>query len=135
MKQIRTLFLAIAFLFCLYILIYQTEWLGIVLFEKLQFPLGTLISWFMIVDLNYFVYSIFPFEIQSNSMRIMKKSIKAFSIISIFWGVFSYLLAGNWQWSFNNMTYFIIWIIITFIFVVYPLVVTVFLVFKRILKN
>lgn len=135
MKQIKPTIIAFAFLFCLYILFFQAEWLGMLIIKNPEFPLGTLISCFMIIDLSYLVYSIFPVKINSKSTRNMKISMKAFFILSIFWGLFSYLLSGNWKCSFQNINNFYVWVILTFVFVLFPLSVLVFLIFRIFLKK
>lgn len=125
----------ILFFFCLYILFFQPEWLGIILSEKLQFPLGTMISWFMIIDFTYFAYYLFPSNFNTQWARKSRKILKYFILFGYLWGVFSYLLAGNWSWVFTNQVNFLIWALITSILIICPLVFVLILIFKKMLKR
>ena len=135
MKQIKPTIFAIAFLFCLYILFFQTEWLGILIIENPEFPLGTLISWFMIIDFTYFVYSLFPTNFNTQWARKSRKILKVFILFGFLWGVFSYILAGNWNWVFTSRVNFLIWVLMTSLLIICPLVFVLILIFKKILKK
>ena len=132
MKQLKSIVLLTAFLFGVYIFIFHPEWMGIILIHKPVFPLGTLISWFVVADFSYFVYSILPSNTQTKWERNLKKIMKVFVFLSFFWGVFSYFLAGNWTWSFHNRIYFLIWLIISALFIFSPLIVLVVIIVRKV---
>ena len=120
---------------CLYILFFEPEWLGINLFKKSAFPLGTLISWFIIFDFSLLVYWLLPKKITMKSGKIYKILSQFLIVISFFWGVLSYILCGNWSWNFDNKNHFYTWIISTAILIFAQLFLLFILIFKRIFKK
>lgn len=130
--KLRSVISFLLFILCLYILFFQTSWLGILLIKNPEFPLGSLISWFMIADLAYFVKSVSPAELKFKSVKSYRSIINGILVLSIFWGVFSFALSGNWKWVFTDMTNFIIWAVFSTVLVVLNLVIVLILITKKI---
>ncbi|MEZ5104743.1 MAG: hypothetical protein R2757_09630 [Draconibacterium sp.] len=131
MKKISSIISLLVFLLGLYILFFQSGWLVISLSSKAEFPLGTLVSWGMIIAFSYFVYSVFPSDIVTKSGKRYLMLAKVFLFTGVFWGIISFLLSGNWNWSFHHMPLFFIWTAITLLQILVPFLILVILIFKR----
>ena len=111
MKQIKFLLLPVILIFNFYILFFQTEWLGISLFENPPFPLGTLISWVSMAILPLIVFQILTLKNRHDFERRTLILLKVIISLGIAWGIVSWILSGNWTFNFANKKYFIIWIL------------------------
>ncbi|HPF51045.1 MAG TPA: hypothetical protein PK335_05695 [Draconibacterium sp.] len=97
-------------------------------------PLGTFIAWFAVLFYAMFWYYFFPERMDSKFFRILKRLKNTHFILAILWGFFSALLAGNWQFSFQNrQIQFKFWIIFTGFLVVTPLLVLVIFGIRRLI--
>ena len=131
MKRFKTIFFAVILFCCGYILFFQPEWLGIVLIRKPVVPLGTLISWVLIADYALLVNALNPFQNQIKWNKKFGIIMKIYISLSMLWGVISFLLSGNWLWSFQHQLNFLFWILFTGILVVFPFPVFVLLIFRN----
>lgn len=130
--KLKSVISLLLFLFCFYILFFQPSWLGILLIKNPEFPFGSLISWFIIADLAYFVKSVFSPELKLKQDKKYHIVINGIFVLSIFWGVFSFFLSGNWKWVFSDMTSFIIWAVFSIVLVVLNLILVFILIIKKI---
>lgn len=135
MKQFKIVVLVVILLGCGYVLFFQHEWLGIVLVQKPVVPLGTLISWLLITDYALLVNSFHPFHTQIKLNQKFGLMMKIYVSLSMLWGISSYLLSGNWLWSFQNETKFVIWILYTALLVLFPLIVFMIYLVKKVFRN
>lgn len=111
MKLISFFLLPLLFVFNLYILFFQAEWLGIAILENPPLPLGTIVSWISIFILPLFIYQVLPLKKETGFEKRAKTFLKVIVISAAAWGIISWLLSGNWTFNFANKTYFMIWIL------------------------
>ena len=94
------------------------------LIGQIHFPFGTLISWSMLVAYAYLTRSFFAGKPSGNIRRTARKILSANFILAIAWGIISFLLSGNWSFSFQNAPLnFTFWTVITGTILISPLVV------------
>lgn len=134
MKYIKFGLLPLLLLVSLYVLFFQPGILGISIVENGEFPLGTLISWLIVFLFSLFFYLIISVESKNIFGRISNVLLVFNVLIGAFWGLFSFLLAGNWNFVFNDNLAFYTWIGCTLLVFFIPLMVALVLGFWR-LKN
>ncbi|RIJ45946.1 hypothetical protein D1614_20720 [Maribellus luteus] len=94
------------------------------LIGQIHFPFGTLISWSMLVAYAYLTRSFVAGEPSGNIRRTARKILSANLILAIAWGIISFLLSGNWSFSFQNAPLnFTLWTAITGTILIFPLFV------------
>ncbi|QGY45514.1 hypothetical protein GM418_18110 [Maribellus comscasis] len=135
MKLLRFILLFTVLGGCLYVLFFQPELLGINLSKNSDFPLGSLVSWFIIITFVLFVYLVLPAESKTKSDKKYKTISAVFILISALWGVFSRILAGNWSWVFNDMRNFYVWVLFTTILILVPSAIFIVHIFRRIFRK
>lgn len=108
------------------ILLFKSEWLGLSLFDSLSFPLGTIISWFTLILFSLVVYQFACLKRINKFEKYLKILLRVCVIISLFWGVVSFLLSGNWAFNFRNEGSFYIWIFYTGVIVFVPILVLLY---------
>jgi hypothetical protein len=134
MKKIKLLVLVI-FVACLFILFFKSEWLVFALLIKPAVPLGTLIFWLLLVSYSLLLNSLLPDNSGIRVIKISKCLLNYLLYLSIFWGIFSYLLSGNWAFNFTNKINFTIWIIYTALIIISPFVVLIYIYIRRIISR
>lgn len=103
--------------------------------KNANLPLGTPISWILIIGFSLLVYSVFPTDTLTRTGKKLKILSKALVVISFLWGAISYLLSGNWSWNFNKVSHFYIWVIFTLFLLLTQFTVLCTWAFKRIFKK
>lgn len=135
MKFLKFGFLPALILVFVYILFFQAELLGISLNKNSSFPLGTVISWLIVFLYSLFFYVILPLK----KKNLLQKTAKIILMLNVFpgavWGVLSYFLAGNWNFIFEDKTAFNIWIGITLIVFLIPLLVGISLGIDKVIRK
>lgn len=100
------------------------EMLTYELIGQIHFPFGTLISWSMLVAYAYLTRSFSARKPSGNFQRVARRILNANFILAIAWGIISFLLSGNWSFSFQNAPLnFAFWTAITGTILILPLVV------------
>jgi len=89
-------------------------------------PFGTLISWIGICAYALLFYFILPSASKLPMVKRFKKLLFFNVIFATLWGVFSFFLSGNWAFTFENVNLFYLWITITALMVLMP-VISVFI--------
>ena len=120
MKRLTKFIIPVLFLAALYILFFQSEWLGIIIINNPPVPLGTFISWALIFLFSMFMVQNIALNHDAFFDRILKKVLNANLIMAVLWGFVSYFLSGNWTFTFRNMTCFKIWVIYTAVIFLLP---------------
>ena len=100
------------------------EMLTYELIGQIHFPFGTLISWSMLVAYACLSRSFVAGEHSGIIWRRAKKILNFNFILAIAWAIISFLLSGNWSFSFQNAPLnFAFWTAITGTILILPLVV------------
>ena len=120
MKKVRNIVLILIFLTVLSVIIFWPGVLGISLNNRYSFPLGTLISWAGLIAFTLFFYLVFPKQRQIRMAFIFKNFLLFNFFLSLFWGIISFVFAGNWSFSFQNNSMFVVWIILTLVIIFFP---------------
>jgi hypothetical protein len=120
MKRLNKFIIPLLFLAALYILIFQAQWLGIIVIKNPLVPLGTFISWALILLFSLFMFQNIALTHDVLFERILKTILIANLIMAVLWGFVSFFLSGNWTFNFQNMTGFKIWIIYTAVIFLLP---------------
>lgn len=116
MKRLTKFIIPVLFLAALYILFFKPEWLGIIIINNPSVPLGTFISWALILLFSMFMVQ----NIALNHDTLFERILKANLIMAVLWGFVSYFLSGNWTFTFREMTCFKIWVIYTAVIFLLP---------------
>lgn len=103
--------------------------------KKTIFPLGTLVSWFIIIGFSLLAFFVFPAETRTQTGKKYKTLSKVLVVISFLWGVVSYILSGNWSWNFKNMSHFYGWVLFTSALLLTQIIVLLLFFFKKIFKK
>lgn len=106
----------------------------------IQFPLGTIISWSLLAAYAFILRSLVSNNPDKKSHAIARKILFGNIILAISWGLISFFLSGNWAFAFQNSRQnFNIWIGITSLILLLPLVVffvlAVYRLFARIVRR
>ena len=123
MKFVKLFVIPISILASIYILIYHPDILEIQFMDSVDFPLGTVISWLLILLIPLFFYLILPINCESKLERKIKSILRFLTFSGLFWGIISYLLSGNWNFVFQKEQHFIIWILYTVVNVIFPVII------------
>ena len=124
MKYLKLVFLPLLILATFYILFFQSHLLGISLSEKYSFPFGTIVSWTLLFLFSFFIYTIMPLKRENVFDRILKGILLFNLILGAGWGILSFVLAGNWNFVFEDLTNFYVWIGLTFMVFFVPVLVS-----------
>jgi len=99
-------------------------------------PLGTFIAWFAVLFYALFWYYVLPDHVNSRFFTKFKRWKDIYFLLALLWGFFSALLAGNWQFLFQNrQIQFEFWIIFTGFLIVAPLLLIVILEMRRLIRR
>ena len=135
MKSFRFIIPLIVFLGCIYLFAFQPQILLVSVFEGKSIPLGTLVSWLGLIAFVYFFYLILPFNVNNSIEKILKRILVLGVYLSLFWGIVSYFLLGNWGFNFDNSTYSMVWIVLTCSIVLIPVFLTIVFVLLRLFRK
>lgn len=120
----------------LFFYVFKPEFLILNLFDQPEIPLGTALSWVILATYAFILYWLVNSQNHSKAVKRAKQILLANFILSAFWGVISFYLSGNWMFSFRNSTLnFKIWLAITALVIVLPLLVYSILGIKRFLSR
>lgn len=89
---------------CLFLLVSGSPVLLRPILAGSEFPCGTLIAWVGLASLPLsMLLNIRPLrEASSRIYKVYKMVLMGFTLLSLCWGIVSYLLAGNWMFSFGD---------------------------------
>lgn len=91
---------------------------------KSKVPLGTIVTWFGLIMYGLFWFDVLPGNQSSTVLNRIVDSKRIILILALFWGIISELLSGNWAFSFQNKpVQFLIWIGISIIILLAPVLV------------
>lgn len=132
-EKITLVFLISVIILLLLVFLFKAEWLTIDIGRNL--PVGTLISWLLIVTYATVMLLIFNRKTENRMRRFLAILLKINLALASVWGFVSFLLSGNWSFNFDNEKWFAIWIYYTSFIFVLPLIVlisnaTIFLIRK-----
>lgn len=109
--------------YCLFV---QPELLGIGISQKLNFPLGSLISWIGIVAYTLLVHLLIKFSKKSLLSQVSKLLKHFHLMLALFWLPVSYFISGNLAFAFQNKPIaFKLWIGYTLVILLFPLLFVV----------
>lgn len=135
MRWLTLVVLPLVFFIVLGIFILKPEILGISIFPSFSFPLGTIISWLGIIVLSSFFYLVFPSTQKTAFVAVLKNILKINVLLGFFWGLISFVLAGNWTFQFTNkQANFLFWMIITASIVLLPVFIFIIWFVQKIRK-
>ncbi|WP_163326084.1 hypothetical protein [Draconibacterium mangrovi] len=123
MKKSTKLILLVSVLgVTLYCLFVQPELLGINLSKKLNFPLGSLISWSGIVAYVLLFHLSIKLPTKSIFSKVGKQLRYLHLGLALFWLPVSYFISGNLAFAFQNKPIaFKLWIGYTLVILLFPL--------------
>ncbi len=121
-KSTKLILLLSVLAFTFYCLFIQPELLGISISEKLNFPLGSLISWSGIVAYTLTLHLFIKLPTKTILLKI-SKLLRYFHIgLTLFWLPVSYFISGNLAFAFQNKPIaFKLWIGYTLVLLLFPL--------------
>lgn len=131
-KSIKQILLLSVLVFTFYCLFVQPELLGISLSKKLNFPLGSLVSWSGIVAYTLLLHLFIKLPTKYKLLKV-DKVLRYFLIgMALFWLPMSYFISGNLAFAFQNKPIaFNIWIGYTLVILFFPLILLVLKLFNR----
>ncbi len=94
----------IIFVFCTYLISSGSSIMTTYISSKIIIPYGTLITWIGLISFPVTGYTAIN-QIYTPSTKVEKILNITFKIaisLAIFWGYISYLLSGNWSYTFNS---------------------------------
>ncbi len=131
MRKIRSIVAGTLFLLAVLLLATQPE---ILVKSFLGISFGTLISWLGVMMYGIFWFYLLPNKFGSNFYKFISLVKRIFLFLALSWGICSALLAGNWNFSFQNKPFrFELWIIITSVVIALPFLILIALGIQRIL--
>lgn len=91
-----------------FLLISGSKLLTVLLIKKMQLPIGTITTWFGFIGLSLSVYlGIKNLRTPQNWMeKLLSQQLKISLLLSIFWILISYSLAGNLTFTFSESVTF-----------------------------
>ena len=122
LKRIRIIVLLVLVFATAYLILFNPRVLSNSIFKESSIPLGSLISWLGIWAYSFLFYSILPSGRKSLMARLFKKLFFVNVIFAAFWGIFSFLLSQSWAFTFKNVKIFYLWITITALVLLIPLI-------------
>lgn len=137
-KRIRFIFIfpLVVVVISMYLIFAQPEILGHLVFENIQIPAGTLISWLGLFAYSLLSYFLFHSKKKSSFEKVSKDILLSNVTLAACWGFISALLAGNWAFAFQNSPLlFKVWIGITLIIILIPLIVWLVFLVSGIIKK
>lgn len=134
-NQIRTILFFLIIIIGL-IFIFFPNWLVLDFPLKKNVPLGTIISWIGIAVYALLFYLIFQ---KKSFIKIIPKLLFFNLLLSVFWGLISFLLSGNWSFNFKGGNFMLVWKIYTGFILIIPIVIVlfsaIFWIYKLIVKR
>ncbi len=135
-KKIRFIFPLVVVVISVYLILAQPEILGHLVFKNIQIPAGTLISWLGLFAYTLLFYYLFPSTKKTGFIKVSKAIMLIDVLLAACWGFISALLAGNWAFSFQNSPLlFKVWIGITLIIILIPLIVWLVFLLSGMFRN
>lgn len=105
------------------IFVFKTEWLTVAIGDN--FPVGTLVSWLSAIIYAAVMIVIFSCDESDKLKKLLLRVLKFNLFLAAVWGFISFLLAGNWAFSFNHPKLFSVWIVYTLLIFFLPIIVFV----------
>ena len=135
-KGIKILALPVLLAALIYFFVISPEVLGKELISGSGVPAGTLITWAGLFIYAFLTFGLMKRRPESSVSQSLKTILLLNVILAGFWGIFSYLLAGNWSFNFTNSNFsFRFWIGITVFIVLIPLISFIILAMSRVLSR
>ncbi|WP_319480157.1 hypothetical protein [uncultured Draconibacterium sp.] len=118
--------------FTFYCLFIQPELLGVSISEKLNLPLGSLISWSGIVAYTLFLHLFIKLPTTSILLKV-SKLLRYFHLgLALFWLPVSYFISGNLAFAFQNKPIaFKLWVGYTLVILLFPLILFLLKLFNK----
>ncbi|WP_372648275.1 hypothetical protein [Draconibacterium sp.] len=121
-KSIKHILLLSVLVFTFYCLFVHPELLGISLSKKLNFPLGSLISWSGIVAYTLLLHLFIKRPSKSTLSKVGKQLRFLHLGLALCWLPVSYFISGNLAFAFQNKPIaFKLWIGYTLVILLFPL--------------
>lgn len=135
MKHIKNIVLPILLLGLAYLVFFQPEFLTLSINKQNTIPAGTIISWlFIVVFVLLFLFNI---SIKTSNLfdRVLRFILFGNVFLAFFWGLISYSLAGNWTFNFDNESQFFVWIAITALILIVPVLIALIKIFRKLIRK
>jgi hypothetical protein len=123
MRYLKFLIIPLVIFALVYLMIYEPTILKIELVEGVGFPMGTVISWLLVLLIPLFFYLILSVKNDTSMEGHLKLILKFLTFSGLLWGVISYFLSGNWNFVFQKEQHFYIWIAYTVFNVLTPIII------------
>ena len=120
-EKLFAVLLIFVIIFSLLVFLFKAEWLTIGIGRN--FPVGTLVSWLLIVAFATVMLLLFNRKTENKVKRFLAAPLKINVALAAIWGFVSFLLSGNWSFNFDSETRITAWIYYTSVIVVVPLIV------------
>ena len=115
------------------ILVNGPDFLIAPIFKNAKFPIGNAITWIMLTLFPAFFFQWFRRGKRNGKLPLLLSTIAL--ILGFSWGITSYVLSGNWQFSFANSANFILWLVYTALIIFLPLISLVIRIISKIGKS
>ncbi len=135
MKQLKKFILPVVLLALVYLVAFQPELLTLSINKQNTIPAGTIISWLFILVFVLIFFFNTSFKTGNLFERLLRNILIADVSLALFWGVISFFLAGNWTFTFDQQNRFYVWIGITVLILILPVLVLVIRLIKRIFER
>lgn len=135
-KLIKILALVVLLAVLTYCFVINPEVLGKEFISGSSLPSGTIITWAGLLTYSFLMFGLMKRKPVSKLRQLLKNTLFLNVILSAVWGVISYMLSGNWAFAFKNSELnFRLWIGITLLNVVLPLLAFFILTLSRGFKH
>ena len=101
--------------------------------KNVKFPIGNAVTWILLMLFPAFFFQWFRRGKRNGKLPLILAAIAL--IFGFSWGIASYVLSGNWQYSFADSTNFILWLVYTALIIFLPLISLVIRIISKIGKS
>jgi len=134
-KKSKLILAIILVLAPVFIVLFNAEILTRSVMNGSSIPIGSFISWGGVFGYSLFFHLLFPSERKTVLLRVLKIILFWNLILSIFWGALSAILSGNWAFNFENQFVFNVWIVITVLILIIPVIVYLILGIRKVVLS
>ncbi len=101
--------------------------------KNVKFPIGNAVTWILLMLFPAFFFHWFRRGNRNGKLPLLLTKIAL--MFGFSWGITSYVLSGNWQFSFADSTNFILWLVYTALIIFLPLISLVIRIISKIGKS
>ena len=122
-KQTSAIFCVVYIIAVVYALFYSPDILVKEFIGIDQLPTGTILVWFGLIAFSLLFLMFYPDYKLSKFLGFLFRLLQLNVLLTILWGVVSYLLSGNWANNFSGGYQYKVWVVFTAVLIVLPLII------------